>query len=223
MAPSSSTDTGDIDALLDDPKSVPRLRVLRSARHLIAERGLGVSMEEIADAAGVGRRTLFRHFDSRDALIAEAVASALDWYDRRVDEAVHDEAPLETWLAGLVTRIHDYHRASGRGLWQMAASDDDDLSPEMAAVNRRRRKERQSTTEAIAAEAWQRAGGRGDTPAVITNACALTISSFTTHSMLDYDVDTETLAFTTARLLSSLLSAEVAKAGQPRQARRTQS
>lgn len=172
-------------------------------------------MEEIADAARVGRRTLFRHFESRDALIAEAVASALDWYDRRVDEAVHNDAPLEVWLAALVTRIHEYHQASGRGLWQLAASNDADLSTELAAVNLRRRKERRATTEAIAAEGWRRAGGRGGTPITVINACALTISSFASHSMLDdFGVEIATLADTTARLLSNLLTAEVVTAEQ---------
>src|SRR5690242_20884687 len=52
-----------------------RERILCAARRLFAERGAGcVSMDAVADAAGVGKGTLFRRFGSRAAL-ALAVAS----------------------------------------------------------------------------------------------------------------------------------------------------
>jgi AcrR family transcriptional regulator len=52
-----------------------RERILCAARRLFAERGAScVSMDEIADAAGVGKGTLFRRFGSRAAL-ATAVLS----------------------------------------------------------------------------------------------------------------------------------------------------
>jgi AcrR family transcriptional regulator len=46
-----------------------RERILCTARRLFAERGADcVSMDEVADAAGVGKGTLFRRFGSRAAL-----------------------------------------------------------------------------------------------------------------------------------------------------------
>jgi AcrR family transcriptional regulator len=52
-----------------------RERILCAARRLFAERGAGcVSMDEIAEQAGVGKGTLFRRFGSRAAL-AQAVLS----------------------------------------------------------------------------------------------------------------------------------------------------
>jgi AcrR family transcriptional regulator len=52
-----------------------RERILCTARRLFAERGAGcVSMDEIAEQAGVGKGTLFRRFGSRAAL-AQAVLS----------------------------------------------------------------------------------------------------------------------------------------------------
>jgi AcrR family transcriptional regulator len=46
-----------------------RARILAAAERLFAERGAAcVSMEEIAEAAGVGKGTLFRRFGSRAAL-----------------------------------------------------------------------------------------------------------------------------------------------------------
>jgi AcrR family transcriptional regulator len=52
-----------------------RARILAAAERLFAERGAGcVSMEEVAQAACVGKGTLFRRFGSRAAL-AQAVLS----------------------------------------------------------------------------------------------------------------------------------------------------
>ncbi len=52
-----------------------RARILRAARGLFDERGAGcVSMDDVAERAGVGKGTLFRRFGSRAAL-ARAVIS----------------------------------------------------------------------------------------------------------------------------------------------------
>lgn len=49
-----------------------RGRVLDAARRLVAERGTeGVTMDEVAAAAGVGKGTLFRRFGSRAGLMRE--------------------------------------------------------------------------------------------------------------------------------------------------------
>ncbi len=69
------------DALLN------RERVLEAADAMFREHGVEVSVGEIADAAGVGRGTLFRNFKNKDALIAavlgERLGEVLD-YGRRL-------------------------------------------------------------------------------------------------------------------------------------------
>jgi AcrR family transcriptional regulator len=69
-----------------------RERILCTARRLFAERSSGcVSMEEIADAAGVGKGTLFRRFGSRAALIHAVISEQ----ERRFQEAaIRGEPPL---------------------------------------------------------------------------------------------------------------------------------
>jgi AcrR family transcriptional regulator len=49
-----------------------RIRLLETAKAAFAEKGPGVSLDEIARTAAVGAGTLYRHFPTRDALI-EAV------------------------------------------------------------------------------------------------------------------------------------------------------
>jgi AcrR family transcriptional regulator len=208
---SASGPSLDANALLDDPGAFLAQRVLRAARVLLAERGLSVSMDDIAEAAGVSRRSLFRHFASRDALLAEALSSSLDWYERHAQpETDGEEQPFDEWLQQTVARLHRLHGSAGRGLWQLAAADPDDLPAELRAVDDRRRLGRRATTERLAREAWRRAGGRGPCPRVVIDAFALTISTFVTRSMLDdFDAPVERLVESTVGLLAALLDRRI--------------
>jgi AcrR family transcriptional regulator len=69
-----------------------RERILCAARRLFAERGAGcVSMDEIAETAGVGKGTLFRRFGSRASL----AAAVLSEREREFQEAIiRGEPPL---------------------------------------------------------------------------------------------------------------------------------
>ncbi len=58
-------------------------RVLEAAAEVFAEQGLEAGVGEIAARAGVGRGTLFRHFASKDALIA---AILIDRIQEMVEE-----------------------------------------------------------------------------------------------------------------------------------------
>ena len=62
-----------------------RAKILTAARQLFAERGVEhVSMEEVAEAAGVGKGTLFRRFGDRAGL----ARALLDESEREVQDAV---------------------------------------------------------------------------------------------------------------------------------------
>jgi len=54
-----------------------RIRLIEAATALFRERGLEVGVAEIAEAAGVGRGTLFRNFASKEDLIAAIVAELM--------------------------------------------------------------------------------------------------------------------------------------------------
>jgi AcrR family transcriptional regulator len=69
-----------------------RERILCTARLLFDQRGVAsVSMDDVADAAGVGKGTLFRRFGSRSALCR----ALLDESERALQEAfIRGEPPL---------------------------------------------------------------------------------------------------------------------------------
>ncbi|MDE3130347.1 MAG: TetR/AcrR family transcriptional regulator [Acidobacteriota bacterium] len=85
-----------------------RERLLEAADTMFRERGVEVSVGEIADAAGVGRGTLFRNFRNKDELIAAVLVVRLGEVlddGRQLLESDPDDAEVTfTFLAGLVQR-----------------------------------------------------------------------------------------------------------------------
>ena len=53
-------------------------QLLAAARDLVADRGAGVALDEVAQRAGVGIATLYRRFPDRTALLRGVVLDALD-------------------------------------------------------------------------------------------------------------------------------------------------
>jgi len=84
-----------------------RARLLEAASALFRERGLDVGVAEIAEAAGVGRGTLFRNFASKEDLVAAVVADRMQAATRRGEELLQEDDPgdaLFRFLAELVGR-----------------------------------------------------------------------------------------------------------------------
>ena len=76
-------------------------RILAAAREAFAEQGLDVGVQEIARRAGVGKGTLFRHFASKDALIAAIFEDLALAIEASADRALEDADPwrgLATFL-----------------------------------------------------------------------------------------------------------------------------
>jgi AcrR family transcriptional regulator len=90
---------GSFDLPLLEPESPERAdaarnreRILCAARRLFDERGAGcVSMDDVADAAGVGKGTLFRRFGSRASLAAAVLSERERGFQ---EEIIRGEPPL---------------------------------------------------------------------------------------------------------------------------------
>ncbi|MGN5375637.1 TetR/AcrR family transcriptional regulator [Sphingomonas hankookensis] len=75
-----------------------REALIAAAAACFARQGYGVPLETIAAAAGVGRATLYRNFEDREALALAIFSSAVDRLEAMLDPA----APIETMLATTV-------------------------------------------------------------------------------------------------------------------------
>jgi len=75
--------------------------ILDAASRLISASGDLPSMTQVAEAAGVGRATLYRHVPSREALVRQLVARAIADIGARLDGAELDSVPLGEALARL--------------------------------------------------------------------------------------------------------------------------
>src|SRR3954468_15265900 len=73
-----------------------RARLLDAARELFAERGLDVSMDEIAHHAGVGVGTAYRRFGSRDELIGALFEARMEEYVALAEDALREP---DAWAA----------------------------------------------------------------------------------------------------------------------------
>ena len=63
-------------------------RLLDVAGECFAERGLDVSVDEIAKRAGVGHGTVFRNFPSKDALVVAVLAGQIKALQAAAEEAL---------------------------------------------------------------------------------------------------------------------------------------
>jgi mycofactocin system transcriptional regulator len=79
----------------------------RTALELFAERGFDdTTIEEIADALGVSRRTLFRYFSSK----ADTVWGDFDWVLERLRACLRETSPEEPLMAALGHAVVESNR-----------------------------------------------------------------------------------------------------------------
>lgn len=79
-------------------------RLLVEARRLFSERGIDAPLDELANRAGVGAGTVYRHFPTRDALIRELYDDAVDDLRAVAPEILGAETGwqgIELWLERL--------------------------------------------------------------------------------------------------------------------------
>ena len=198
-----------------EPTAIPvaasepvRGRVIQATQLLLAKHGLGVSMDQIASAAGVGRRSLFRHFGSRDVLVARALDETVSGVGDRLATRLKEQAPFPAWLLGVVSEEQQSQIDAGRAYWELTASNDDVLGPELIGVNRRRRARRRRWSEEVAQRGWLLAGGEGPPPDAVLDAFALTLSGHATRSLVvELRVAPERAVLSVVSILSAVIQA----------------
>jgi len=164
--------------------------VLSATRRLLGSEGLDVTMDQIADASGVSRRTLFRQFETRERLIAAAFANGMRRYG---DLLPAPSDHWQGWIHDLCEVAHRMNASYGAGYWEMQTRAD--LPPELAKVERRRREARQAAMRRIADNLWSASGGTAQTPEMLVHCVGAHLSAhFTAAVVGDADSTPETAA-----------------------------
>ena len=94
-----------------------RQRILQAARAGFAERGLGITLDEIARLAGVGVGTVYRRFPNKELLIDALFEERIGEVAAVAQAALRDDdgwRGLRTFLTGAVTLL-----AADRGLREL--------------------------------------------------------------------------------------------------------
>jgi AcrR family transcriptional regulator len=92
-------------------KIPPRDRILAAARDLFYRHGIrAVGVESIAEAAGTNKMTLYRHFASKDELVAEylrqcAERDAVNWERLKARHPGDPLAQLRAWIKDMSDHV----------------------------------------------------------------------------------------------------------------------
>ncbi|MDO8617233.1 MAG: helix-turn-helix domain-containing protein [Dehalococcoidia bacterium] len=89
-----------------------RERILVAAAEVLARRGLDAEVREIAEHAGVGVGTVYRHFESREGLISALIERAKEDILRRLRVAAASTDPASA-LRTLIGMVADACEKSG--------------------------------------------------------------------------------------------------------------
>jgi AcrR family transcriptional regulator len=106
-----------------------RDKILDAAEALFSRRGFaGVGMREVAEAAGLGKSSLFHHFKTKAELYAAVVGRILAVFDQRTTSALAAGGDVvsrfDRWLDSLIDTLAE-HRSSARLLLRSLFEDDE--------------------------------------------------------------------------------------------------
>lgn len=86
------------------------VQIVSVASQLLRERGVqGVSVADVMQSAGLTHGGFYRHFASKEALVAEATAAAFDEILGRLEKSVARKGPtsaLEEYVSGYLSQRH---------------------------------------------------------------------------------------------------------------------
>ncbi|MFE3443539.1 TetR/AcrR family transcriptional regulator [Nocardia sp. NPDC059180] len=100
-------------------------RIVEAARELFADHGLEITLDDVAERAGVGVGTVYRRFANKKELISEVFQQHLDEFAETAEECVGHPDPWQ----GLV-QFFEYacrHMATNRGFSEVMLEFEDDL------------------------------------------------------------------------------------------------
>ena len=208
-------------SLAEEQQQLTRARIRQAAMEVVARRGFDATVDEIAQLSGVSPRTIFRHYQTHDQLIAATVKDMFDAcghypiadLPRLVDDLDGwiESLPrlvdnLDGWIKSLAVEIHTRSaRILGEAFWDIHGPNCK-ASEALSEVATLRREFRLRGVGYLVTLAWRTAGGTGEPPEDLVLVFALNLSSFTTQAlMIDFDQTPVQIGALTADVLTALL------------------
>ncbi len=190
-----------------EQKELARTRILTGARSVLVDRGFEGTIDDIAVAAGVSRRTVFRHFSTHDALLAEAINEIVATVRSSVPGPPQKGEDVETWLTDAAVQLHTMHaRLVGRAFWDIHVPRSS-VSPEIVALLGDLERRRRDYGARLAVGAWTSLGGSGPPPILVVDTFLLQLSPFARHAFAQYSP--EEVGRTCAKIIWTVLLAAV--------------
>jgi AcrR family transcriptional regulator len=172
--------------LREDSRSRASMRIVDGALVAMARSGLDVTIDEVADTAGVSRRTVFRHFASHGELIAAAISKGLSVLGTHIPSVLAPGTDVESWLNDTVVTLHTILRQLlGRAFWDIHI-DRPGTPPEVLAAIEDIAIQRKRFTDGLADAAWAALGGENRPPRWVIDAFSQQVSGFATYALPGY-------------------------------------
>lgn len=117
--------SGEIEAGLTNRRRGSRKAIVAAAERLFLERGFGaVSMDDLAEAAGVARRTLYNQFASKEEIFREMLLSVSGQLEGAFPPGIETQGDVEDVLRLVAGAILGLHRQPGYlGFLRMLVAD----------------------------------------------------------------------------------------------------
>jgi AcrR family transcriptional regulator len=146
--------------LLEQKRQTTVEHLVRAAVAGLTTHGLAVTVDDIAREAGVSRRTIFRHFATRDELLAVALTQQSDTFRATLPQLGDQGWPA--WLAELCQAVHQANDTLHRTLHELVTRHD--LSPPLLAFADVIDAYRRGRNSEVADTLWRAIGQHGETP-----------------------------------------------------------
>ena len=199
-----------VPSLAAEQRQLARARIVRAAGSVLATRGLAATIDDVAEVAGVSRRTIFRHFTTRDALFVTVIRAGIRRYAEQIPPPPAGD-DLRGWLPELLAVTHRLNARNGRVFWDLVGLQAAEESGELAMVAEECRDSRNRFAASVTALLWRARHARGQPPQWLADAVAVQLSGFTTQSLAgDLGRSPDEVALVSARVIEGAVTAALA-------------
>lgn len=175
--------------LREDAKERARARILHGALAAVAASGFTATVDEIAAAAGVSRRTVFRHFPNHAELILATIVEIRRQLDEGMPPPPEPGSDVHEWLETSAVRVHRLFRdLIGRAFWDLYTKGPS-IPPAIAERLANALSVRHRYASDLAAAAWKALDGQGEPPTWVCDAFSMNLSGFATNSLPHYSAE----------------------------------